>query len=69
MFDESKAIVDNIRAKRINYIITRVKLKKSNDIFYFLDESDNVINHTTNLNVVNEVVKKLLDLNYFIYFS
>ena len=69
MFDESKAIVDNIRAKRINYIITRVKLKKSNDIFYFLDESDNVINHTTNLNVVNEVVKKLLDLDYFIYFS
>ena len=68
MFDESKAIVDNIRAKRINYIITQVKLKKSNDIFYFLDETDNVINHTTNLNVVNEVVKKLLDLDYFIYF-
>lgn len=68
MFDESKAIVDNIRAKRINYLITQLKLKKSNDIFYFLDETDNVINHTTNLNVVNEVVKKLLDLDYFIYF-
>lgn len=69
MFDESKKIVNNIRNKRKHYVLTDVKLKKDDDgVFLFLDEHNNIVDSTSNLNIVNEVVKKLLNLDYFIEF-
>jgi hypothetical protein len=68
MFEESKRIANNIRSKRKHYVLTELKLKKEDDTYLFLDENDNVVNTTNNLNVVNEVVKRLLNLDYFIEF-
>lgn len=63
---ETEHIINNIRKKKFKF--KNLKFKKKDNLYLFMDEKNNILNQTNNIIVVNNVLRELLDLDFFIEF-